>query len=445
MNSDQSDLPIRVIERSLGPDSVINDDSRYSVDGRPIPVAVRPKNIDDLSAILTESHAQDVKVMPVGGGTRLSLGNAAQTPDIALDTTSLNQPVSINSADLTATFEAGMTLDSVQSILAENNQFLAMDAALSNNATIGGILASGTSGPLKWQYGNPRDLVLGMKVVQADGSITKSGGQVVKNVSGYDMARLHVGGLGSLGVVCEVSFKLTPKPANEKTVLAAFDNSESCGDVALSIFNGQVTPLALNVFDRGVLSATGMSNIEGEQYLAVRLGGRPRGLARMVDETIQASRAGGGTTIEIVDGGSALDLWRRISDFGWVDQPPPDVVLRVSLVPNQVQTYIDAIKAPLADNAPSFVASPGYGNVMVFWQSGNTNNKLESSGNAIRALRGGAVSLGGSAIIERCPVELKSEFDVWGEAGDSIEIMRRMKQQYDPKGILNPGRFIGRI
>ncbi|HBD84052.1 MAG TPA: hypothetical protein DC056_08610, partial [Dehalococcoidia bacterium] len=242
---------------------------------------------------------------------------------IALDTTSLNQPVSINSADLTATFEAGMTLDSVQSILAENNQFLAMDAALSNNATIGGILASGTSGPLKWQYGNPRDLVLGMKVVQADGSITKSGGQVVKNVSGYDMARLHVGGLGSLGVVCEVSFKLTPKPANEKTVLAAFDNSESCGDVALSIFNGQVTPLALNVFDRGVLSATGMSNIEGEQYLAVRLGGRPRGLARMVDETIQASRAGGGTTIEIVDGGFALDLWRRISDFGWVDQPPP--------------------------------------------------------------------------------------------------------------------------
>ena len=188
-----------------------------------------------------------------------------------------------------------------------------------------------------------------------------------------------------------------------------------------------------------------MSNIEGEQYLAVRLGGRPRGLARMVDETIKASRAGGGTTIEIVDGGSALDLWRRISDYGLAEQAPPEVVLRVSLVPNQVQTYIDAIKASLADNAPSLVASPGYGNVMVFWQSGNTNNKLESSRNAILALRGRALSLGGSAIIERCPVELKSEFDVWGEAGDSIEIMRRMKQQYDPKGILNPGRFIGRI
>lgn len=445
MNSDHSDLPSQIVERALGAGNLISNDEKYRVDDHPIPVAARPRNLDEISAMLHESHTQGVTVMPVGGGTRLSLGNVARSPGIALDTTELNQPVSINSADLTATFEAGMALADVQTALAQNNQFLAMDSALSERATIGGILASGASGPLKWHFGNPRDLVIGMKVVQPDGTITKSGGQVVKNVSGYDMARLHIGGLGTLGVIAEVSFKLTPKPAGERTVIAAFENTKSCGDAALSVFNGQVMPLALTTFDSRVSSESEMRDLTGEQFLAVRLGGRPRALERLTDETVRTSRRHGASKVETLDGDAALDLWKNIADFGWTGESLPEVVIRTSLVPNRVQTFIDTINSSSNGMTASSVASPGYGNVMVFWRSQSGAELLNNSRAVIQATRTLAGKLEGSAIIERCPVELKSELDVWGEVGDAIEIMRRMKQQYDPNGILNPGRFIGRI
>ena len=445
MNSDQNDLPAQIVERALGAGNLISDDQKYRVDDHPIPVAARPQNLDEVGALLYEAHGQGVSVMPVGGGTRLSLGNAAQASGIALDTTGLNQPVSINPADLTATFEAGMTLADAQSLLGQDDQFLAMDSALSERATIGGILASGATGPLKWHYGNPRDLVIGMKVVQSDGSITKSGGQVVKNVSGYDMARLHIGGLGTLGVIAEVSFKLTPRPPGEKTVLAAFENTKSCGDAALAIFNSQVMPLALTTCGTSVLSQSDLPDMAGEQFLAVRLGGRPRALERLTDETIQTSQKHGASRIETLDGDAALKLWKHLADFGWAGGSLPEVVVRTSVVPSRVQAFVDAVNASPNGMTASYVASPGYGNVMVFWRSQSGYDLLKSSRAAIQAARSAAVNLGGSAIIERCPVELKSELDVWGEAGDAIEIMRRMKQQYDPKGILNPGRFIGGI
>ena len=445
MNSDQNNLPAQIVERALGAGSLIFDNEKYRVDSHPIPVAAKPKNLDDISALLTEAHAQGVSVMPVGGGTRLSLGNLAHAPGIALDTTELNQPVSVNSADLTATFEAGMTLADVQTALAQNNQFLAMDSALSERATIGGILASGASGLLKWHFGSPRDLVIGMKVVQPDGEITKSGGQVVKNVSGYDMARLHIGGLGTLGVIAEVSFKLTPKPPDEKTVIAAFENTKSCGDAALSIFNGQVMPLALTTFDNGVSSISDMRDLAGEQYLAVRLGGGPRALKRLIDETVQTSQKHGASSVDTLEGDAALDLWKNLADSGWTGELLPEVVIRTSMVPNRVQALVDAINASSTGMTSSCVASPGYGSVMVLWRSQSGTDLLKSSRAAIQATRSAVGKLRGSAIIERCPVELKSELDVWGEAGDAIDIMRRMKQQYDPKGILNPGRFIGGI
>jgi len=445
MSLDNQNLPTQIIDRSMGTGRLITGDEKYRVDSHSIPVSTKPNNINEISALMKLAHAHDVTVMPVGGGMRLSLGNAAQAPGIALDMTSLDSPVSINSADLTATFEAGMTLAEIQNVLAEDNQFLAMDAALSEKATIGGILASGTSGPLKWQYGNPRDLVIGMKVVQPDGTITKSGGQVVKNVSGYDMARLHIGGIGTLGIIAEVGFKLTPKPAAETSVIAGFENTKDCGDAAIAIFNSQIAPLALTTFDSSVLSQTGVSDMAGEQFLAVRLGGRPRALKRLTDDTVKFVQEHRGSNIETLEGKPALDIWKHLADFGWAGEPLPDVVIRASVVPSRVQSLVDAIKTVSTGMTVSCIASPGYGNVMVFWRAQTGTNLLESSKNAIQATRIAVGRLDGSAIIERCPVESKSAIDVWGAAGESIEIMRRMKQQYDPKGILNPGRFIGGI
>ena len=193
------------------------EQAAYEIDDvAPISV-VRPATVDDLCEEIAAANRDGVAVFPWGGGARMCLGNPPQRPGMVVDTTALNRVVSHNSGDMTATFQAGATLRTVSEVLAQAGQLLAIDPPLPMKATIGGTLASGASGPAKWQFGHLRDTVIGMKVVQPDGRITKSGGQVVKNVSGYDMSRLHIGGLGSLGLILEASFKLTPIPMYEST------------------------------------------------------------------------------------------------------------------------------------------------------------------------------------------------------------------------------------
>ena len=202
----------------------------------------------------------------------MSLGDVPQRPGIVIDTSALNRVVAHNSGDLTATFQAGATFRTVSEVLAQAGQLLAIDPPLPGMATIGGTLASGASGPTKWQFGHLRDTVIGMKVVQPDGRITKSGGQVVKNVSGYDMSRLHIGGLGSLGIIVEASFKLTPIPMYESTILARFQTVDRAIQCGLDVFNSHVTPLAIAGFNSAVAGAIGADERPGT-FLAVRLGG----------------------------------------------------------------------------------------------------------------------------------------------------------------------------
>ena len=184
-------------------------------------------------------------------------------------------------------------LDTLQRTLAERGQLLAVDPPLPDRATVGGTLATAASGPLRWQYGHVRDLVIGLKVVQADGTSTKSGGEVVKNVSGYDMARLHIGALGTLGVITEVSFKLTPLPRRQASVLAAFDSFGPAAEAALSVFHGHVAPLAVTLFGPRAVLRLGLDGADGKALLAVRVGGRTRTLERQIRSAMTFPRAVG--------------------------------------------------------------------------------------------------------------------------------------------------------
>ncbi|MDE2822602.1 MAG: FAD-binding oxidoreductase, partial [Chloroflexota bacterium] len=187
----------------------------------------------EISEAISVAAEHGLSVSPLGGKTRTDLGNVPESLDLAIDTTGLDQVLVHNAADLMATVEAGITVSRLQDVLAEHGQFLAIDPPLSDRATIGGTLAVGWSGPMTWQNWSPRDIVIGMRTVMANGTITKTGGQVVKNVSGYDMARMHIGALGTLGIITEVSFKLTPLPARQATVMATFDSDANCLGAAL--------------------------------------------------------------------------------------------------------------------------------------------------------------------------------------------------------------------
>ena len=444
MSNDRETIAAQAIEQALGAGRAVADVDTYRIAEFAPSSAAKPDSVDELSAVMREAHAAGLTVAPFGGGTRMTLGNVPVPIDLAIDLTALDGVVSHSPADLTGTFQAGMTISNLQRVLADQGQFLPLDAPLPDRATIGGTLAAGVSGPLKWQFGNPRDLVIGMKVVQADGSVVKSGGQVVKNVSGYDMARLHIGGLGSLGIIAEVSFKLTPLPANEQTVIASFETGDLCGRASMALFRSHLPPLALTSFDQRVASVAGLHQMAGDRFLAIRFGGRPRTLERLTQEAKRLSQESGASGIETLEGGDAEDFWRKLSDFGWRPEDAPRFAIRISVLPSETQRLIDTISsAQFPGLEPAVVAHPGYGNVMAYWFPDESETSHEADKSVVESAWAAAASAGGSAIIERCPAELKARVDVWGAVGGPRAIMERLKEQYDPDGVLNPGRFVG--
>ena len=419
------------------------EQAAYEIDDvAPISV-VRPATVDDLCEEIAAANRDGVAVFPWGGGARMCLGNSPQRPGMVVDTTALNRVISHNSGDMTATFQAGATLRTVSEVLAQAGQLLAIDPPLPMKATIGGTLASGASGPAKWQFGHLRDTVIGMKVVQPDGRITKSGGQVVKNVSGYDMSRLHVGGLGSLGLILEASFKLTPIPMYESTVVARFDTLNRAMRCAMDVFNSHVTPLAITGFNAAVADAIGTDERPGT-FLAIRLGGRPRTLDRQVDEVTTACRRSEAVNIDRTDGPGRM--WRSLTDFGWDPDLHPTLNLKVTTLPNkveQVHNMVEGLETPHLQLA--VVSQPGFGTVEASWFDRETTVDLDELAGIVQQLRDRVNRLGGSVVVQKCPTALKDRVDAWGGEPSGIGVMRRLKEQYDPNNIMNPGRFVGRI
>ena len=375
----------------------------------------------------------------------MCLGNVPQRPGVVIDTTALNRVVAHNSGDLTATFQAGATFQTVSEVLTQAGQLLAIDPPLPERATVGGTLASSASGPTKWQFGHLRDTVIGMKVVQPDGRITKSGGQVVKNVSGYDMSRLHIGGLGSLGIIVEASFKLTPIPMYESTILARFQTVDRAVQCGLDVFNSHVTPLAITGFNSAVAGAIDAEERPGT-FLAVRLGGRPRTLDRQVDEVTATCRRFMAIDIDQTDGVGAGRIWRSLADFGWDPDSTPLLNLKISALPNDVQNIHDLVEglgAPALEVA--VISQTGFGSAEVSWFGNETDEDLDELAEIVRRVRERVRSFQGTVVVQKCPTALKDRVDVWGAEPSGIGVMRRLKAQYDPNNIMNPGRFVGRL
>ena len=433
------------MEGAVGAQSVSEGVAGYVVDGLQPKAVVLPNSVQELSQAMAAAWEGDMAVAPWGGGTRVELGNTITHLDVVADLSRLNQVLNYNSADLTSTVQAGISLASLQRTLAEQGQFLALSPPLPDRASVGGTLAAGVSGPLQWQYGNPRDLVIGMKVVQADGKVIKSGGQVVKNVSGYDMTRLHIGAIGSLGIIAEVSFKLTPLPPKETTLLAGFDSNEPCLKAGLGIFHSDAMPLALTAFDSGVDERAEVAGIAGANFLAVRLGGRPLTLERQLGDCSSILTEHGAMTVETLDGSRAETLWRKVADFGWDESTKPLMTARAHVLPTEISELTAVLGRSGSSGAlyPAIVSHPGYGNITVNWFAQTEDVSTDLADDALSQAQDAVHSLGGRMVIERCPLDVKSRLDVWDEPGEPLAIMRRMKEQYDPKGILNPGRFVG--
>jgi glycolate oxidase FAD binding subunit len=261
------------------------------------------------------------------------------------------------------------------------------------------------------------------------------------------MTRLHVGGLGTLGVIAEVSLKLTPLPAGQATVVAEYANIRQSLAAGLDIFYGDAVPLAVVALDAEAGRRMDAPGLGGGSFLSVRLGGRPLTLERQIKECRSACQAHGPSRLEVLGESDAAGVWRRLADYGWDERTAPVAGSRAQLPPAAVPELAEALEAldRVEDLRPAIVAHPAHGTVLINWYRANGAVADGAVETVLRSARQAVHRLGGNLTIERCPVGVKSGLDVWDDVGEPIAIMRRLKERYDPDRVLNPGRFVGGI
>ncbi len=387
----------------------------YAVDGMMPLLVARPASQGDVAAVLKVASEAGAAVVPRGGGTLMALGMPPARYDVALDLRRLDALVEYEPADLTVTVEAGMEMDRLASTLRERGQMLPLGTFRDQSTTIGGVLATNLHSPgFRHMYGAARDLCIGMTVALSSGEIVKSGGRVVKNVAGYDMGKLHIGALGTLGVILQASFKVVPEP------------TASGGGIVRGEREALEAKLGALLEARLALRSASLTReaSEGAWRLSVGFAGSEAAVERSQREF----RAIAGDSEE----NGPLDAVSR----AYAAVQNDSVCVRATVPVAQA----GALAQALADAGASVVSEPTLGSAHGSWgDAGAVDEKT------IAALRRRAVEAGGALIIERAAVGLKRAVGVWGEPRGDFALMRRLKQQFDAAGTLNPGRYVGGI
>jgi glycolate oxidase FAD binding subunit len=417
---------------ALGDDAVFDGHlDEYAVDAAIPDVAVAPSTVDGVQAVLAEASECGLAVLPFGGGTHMGAGNAPEAYDVALSLRRMSRIIAHEPADLTVTVEPGVTLYALQETLAAHRQTLPLDPPCGFGATtIGGLLGSNASGPLRHAYGTARDWLLGVRVVHADGMSSKSGGRVVKNVTGYDMHKLYVGSLGTLGVIVEATFKLAPLPKTERTVAIECHSAREAARIALSAHDE-----GLSLHAAELLSPPAAHAITGDARwtLLARVAGGEAAVGRSLRE-LSALAATFGASVQERDG---VVAWRAWSE---AFRPEP-LSLRVCVMPSAVADTIQVLDR-------QFIGGAGLLSSTI--TAGVIRARLHPSREArAHTLASDAADVAsrheGFAVIDAAPMSLKRQIDVFGSPRSDLAIMRRLKEQFDPKRVLAPGRFVGRL
>jgi glycolate oxidase FAD binding subunit len=344
----------------------------------------------------------------------MAFGMPPERGGIVLDTTGLGRVVEYTPADLTVTVEAGITLARLQQVLAENGQWLPLDPACDAGATIGGLLATNASGPTRHSRGTLRDLVIGMQFVTAEGDLVKSGGRVVKNVAGYDLGKLQIGALGTLGVITQATFKISPLPAATLNLVAESEKPANVQALANDVAGSQLPVQGLRLLFRGASTWALQIRVAGGNAAVERSRGEIEALAGRHETSIT----------EATD-----EAWYAAAAL--LDSGP---LLRASAP----QSKLDGLCQGFAGIAASFVAYPSAGVAQITLAP-------VTPAEAVIALRERCVQTGGALVIERGPPALRRAAGAWGEPRGDFRLMQSLKAQFDPKRILNPGRFLGGI
>jgi glycolate oxidase FAD binding subunit len=386
---------------------------------------VEPESERAVSEALSCADRDGLAVIPRGGGTKLDWGNPPSRADLVLSMARLSRVIEHAWADLTVTVEAGCTIAELQGTLAEHGQRLAIDVLWPESATVGGILSTNDSGALRLRYGGLRDLIIGITLVLADGTIARSGGKVVKNVAGYDLPKLATGALGTLGVITQAIFRLHPVPHGKRTLTVLPRRIAEAQTLLLALQDSTLAYAALQVRCGASMAPEMDILLEGTeagmeaQAVRIRAMARPAAVNEAEAPRIRAITGSGAGK----DGSEAL--WGAREEIA-----AAPCVARFSVLPSQIGAVLEAL-GRLADRQwRAVVQATGIGWASVNAPLGDLRAKIESGGGTLTVLRQPA----GAGVM-----------DAWGDTGDTLLLMREIKRRFDPNGTLNPGRFVGGI
>jgi glycolate oxidase FAD binding subunit len=435
MNLSEDHLAQR-LEAELGVAAVESASSllaSHAVDGKQAVLFCLPETPEQVAVVLRIGSESDAAMIPWGGGVAIGIGNLPRRADLIIGLNRLSRLVEHDDANLTATLEAGMTLAHAQALVAPKNQFLPLDPPRMAHSTIGGVIAANLNGPRRMFYGSVRDLVIGMKVALLSGEEIKAGGKVVKNVAGYDMCKLFVGSLGTLGIITETTVRMVPIPETAATLIA-LGNLPQVGQLADELSRSSLLPAAVVLMNP---PASPVADGSQETWrLAVWSEGFEESVARHLRETQATAERLGLTTIVLSDKAHE-QLWTKLRDFPLEAER---LIYRATVPRGSVAEFVTTVDDWCgADFHPAIVSDLVAGTV---WISLAANPDVATTWSKLIAA---ARDCQGHAIILSAPPGAKHGIDIWGSPPSSLWLMREIKRQFDPKGLLNPGRFVAGI
>lgn len=434
-NSGLSFYPNAAAERLS---AIVGDAHVLECGGLPIRAAllVSPQSVEQVSEVMKLASREEWSIVPAGGSTFLNAGNLTNGVNLVVSTALLNRFLEHEPADLVANAQAGVTLKDFNKALAQGGQWLPLDPPDDGRATLGGVVATGLAGAQKCGYGMPRNFVIGMKVVLADGRLVKAGGKVVKNVAGYDLCKLFTGSYGTLGLITELTFKLRPRPAREVTVLAK-GTLEAMLRVGQSVYESRQFPVAMELVSSALAHRIGVQTISEDVLLLTRFAGISKTVDSQVDKTIARIR-GAAETRTLETESNDHDLWRRLASSAM--SPGELLGWRVVIRPTRIGEFINLVARTYPDSFSKSLWHAGIADGRVRMMAPLGADMAEPL-SRLAHLRGVAESLGGSLVIESSTDQIKLPLDSWGARGSSDKLMKRIKEKLDPHNLLSPGRF----
>ena len=421
-----------------------------TIDGfGPLPV-VRPTSVADLGELVRRAAGDGQAIYPFGGQTQLGLGNPPTKPGIAVDMRELDRVIDFPARDMTVTVQAGITIAKLQALLAPENLRLPIDVPQPEKATLAGILATNVSGPRRLGYGTLRDYVIGISAVNNEGHEFKAGGRVVKNVAGYDLCKLLVGSLGTLGIITQVTLKLRPL-AEEAALVTLASYEQGLAALLDQLYATRTRPVCLELLNRRsaetIFFAARLTCPDAPWIVVIGFEGN----ADLVNWQVQqlVKELGAAHSLNVRIGAKAGWLWQSLSE--WPAELDGTVVYQACAQPSAVVGLCQlvqskfpalAVHAHVANGivriAGEFMAVETYPAAKRFPPASVAKYFMDAFLDALRDSRGNM-----SAV--RCPHQWKSVVSVWGRPPADLWLMRQVKCQFDPRGVFNPGRFVGGI